>query len=356
MKSIITDKLGIDTAIFGFTTSPEIVAEICRSGGMGVLGTVRKTPEQLDEDLAWLTEHCDRPFGVDIVYPMVEAAPDASAAREILPPEHVAFVAELKERLHIPDPIDPDREDLYAGRQLTFQHARELTAIAMKYNTAFLVSALGVPPQEVIDEMHRRGGLVGALVGTPAQAKVQAAAGVDVVIATGTEAGGHTGAISTMVLIPQVVDAVPGTMVLAGGGIGDGRQIAACEILGAVGVWTGSIWMTAKEALTPEGVKQRLLDASSSDTVVTRAYSGRPVRLLNSPWFDAWNEPGAPKPLKAPLQGTLVHETMIALAEHGTPGLATSPIGQIVGVMNEEEPTAAIMNRLQAQYRAAKQS
>jgi NAD(P)H-dependent flavin oxidoreductase YrpB (nitropropane dioxygenase family) len=231
--------------------------------------------------------------------------------------------------------------------------ARRHTEAALAHATAFVVSALGVPPADVIEAVHARGGLVGALIGSAEHARRQVAAGVDVVVAQGHEAGGHVGRISTLVLVPEVVDAVPGTAVLAAGGIGDGRQIAAIEALGAQGAWLGSLWLTTRESVTPDAIKQRLLSATAEDTTVSRAYSGRTVRLLATDWLRAWDEPGAPQPLKAPLQGALVHETFTSIAEHGMPELVTTPVGQIVGVLGRDDTVGDAIGRLQAEYRTA---
>ncbi len=350
MRSLLSERLGIETAIFGFSQSREVVAAISNAGGMGVLGTVRRTPEQTAADLRWLSEQTDKPFGVDIVYPATEAATVAPSVRDELPAAQVEFVDQLAQRWRIPPARDAGRVDLYAGTQLTMTAARGHTEAALANATAFVVSALGVPPADVIEAVHAQGGLVGALIGSAEHARRQVAAGVDVVVAQGHEAGGHVGRISTLVLVPEVVDAVPGTAVLAAGGIGDGRQVAAIEALGAQGAWLGSLWLTTRESVTPDAIKQRLLSATAEDTTVSRAYSGRTVRLLATDWLRAWDEPGAPQPLKAPLQGALVHDTFTSIAEHGIPELVTTPVGQIVGVLGRDDTVAAAMHRLHVEY------
>jgi NAD(P)H-dependent flavin oxidoreductase YrpB (nitropropane dioxygenase family) len=355
MTISLTRQFGLDVPIYGFSHSRAVVAAISAAGGLGVLGTVRRTPGELAADLDWVSAHvAGRPFGVDIVYPASAATEDPEHSRDLLPSEHLHFVAGLRERFGIPPADDPGRADLYSGHRLTLGSAREFTELTLNHGVALIVSALGVPPPDLVARIHARGTLLGALVGSPRHARRQVDAGVDIIVAQGTEAGGHVGQLSTLVLVPQVVDAVPGTPVLAAGGIGDGRQLAAVEALGAAGGWLGSIWMTTRESIATPGVKRRLLAASSEDTVVTKAYSGKTVRLLNTPWLGAWTEPGAPAPLRAPLQGLLIHETMTSIAEHDLGELVTSPIGQIVGVMNEEETVASVMHRLTESYRAAR--
>src|SRR5213079_3521519 len=147
---------------------------------------------------------------------------------------------------------------------------------------------------------------VAALAGKPQHAERSLARGVDLIVAQGTEAGGHTGEISTMVLVPEVVDAVSPTPVLAAGGIGNGRQIAASLALGAQGVWCGSVWLTTEEAETHPIVKEKFLAASSSDTVRSRASTGKPARQLRTAWTEAWDSPDNPDPLPMPLHGMLI--------------------------------------------------
>ena len=162
-------------------------------------------------------------------------------------------------------------------------------------------------------------------------------AGVDFVVATGTEAGGHTGYISTMVLVPQIVDAVAPLPVLAAGGIGRGRQIAAALALGAEGVWCGSVWLTTKQSDVIPELKEKLLAAESTDAVLTKAYSGKNCRVLRSQLIDAWEQPGAPKPLGLPLQRYLINEPLKRIERYRVRELMTYPAGQIIGQLHEEQ-------------------
>jgi NAD(P)H-dependent flavin oxidoreductase YrpB (nitropropane dioxygenase family) len=200
-----------------------------------------------------------------------------------------------------------------------------------------------------VDDAHARGVKVAALAGTVEHAVAHAEAGVDLVIAQGTEAGGHTGEISTLVLVPQIVDAVAPIPVLAAGGIGNGRQMAAALALGADGVWCGSIWLTTQEAESSAAVRARMLASRSQDTVRTRSFTGKPCRVLRSKWTDAWNEDGAPSPLPMPLQSMLSdrpRRRIEAMAER--PGsraveLLSPFVGQIVGQMNAVKPARQVV-------------
>ena len=202
----------------------------------------------------------------------------------------------------------------------------------------------------MIARAHERGMLVAALAGKAAHARSHVENGVDIVVAQGYEAGGHTGEIASMVLIPEVVDAVgPRVPVLAAGGIGCGRQVAAALALGAVGVWMGSAWLTTEEyalAAAAPAMRAALLAATSSDTVRSRIYSGKPARLLRNRWTQAWAQPGAPQPLPMPLQNLLVSDAHQRLMHSGQPDLVPMPVGQIVGRMNEVRPVAEVISAL----------
>ncbi|HEX9178901.1 MAG TPA: nitronate monooxygenase, partial [Burkholderiales bacterium] len=165
-------------------------------------------------------------------------------------------------------------------------------------------------PEDVIDKIHKAGRLVSALCGRPDQALKHKAAGIDIIIAQGTEGGGHTGEIGSLVLWPQVVKAVDPVPVLAAGGIGSGQQIAAALAVGAQGVWTGSIWLTVREAESPPAQMESYLKATSRDTVRSRSWTGKPCRMLKNDWTEAWEKPDNPKPLGMPLQFMVTSEAV----------------------------------------------
>jgi NAD(P)H-dependent flavin oxidoreductase YrpB (nitropropane dioxygenase family) len=224
--------------------------------------------------------------------------------------------------------------------------ARSHVDVALAHPVKLIANALGSPPADVIERAHEHGMLVAALAGRAVHARSHVHNGVDIVVAQGYEAGGHTGEIASMVLVPEIVDAVgPEVPVLAAGGIGSGRQVAAALALGATGVWMGSTWLTTAEyvAGSSPALRDALLGASSADTVRSRIYSGKPARLLRNRWTDAWAEAGAPEPLPMPLQNLLVSEAHNRLMRSGDPTVVAMPVGQIVGRMNEVRPVAEVI-------------
>jgi len=341
----LCDLLGIEHPVAGFTPSEHVAAAISRAGGLGVLGCVRfNDPAELDTVLDWMDRNTDgRPYGIDVVMPArVPAEGGPEDLSQLIPQAHKDFVERTLLRLGVPPLPDGARA---ADGVLGWLHS-----IALGHPARLIANALGPPPPDVIASAHERGMLVAALAGKAEHARRQVANGVDIVVAQGYEAGGHTGEIATMVLVPEIVDAVGAeTPVLAAGGIGSGRQVAAALALGAVGVWMGSAWLLTQEyqqLSAAPAVQQALLAATSSDTVRSRIYSGKPARLLKNKWTDAWEREGAPEPLRMPLQNLLVSEAHQRLMRSGQPDVVPMPAGQIVGRMTEIRPVADVMAEL----------
>ena len=348
MRTALCDLLGVDLPIVGFTPSEHVAAAISRAGGFGVLGCVRfNDPAELDSALTWMDKNTDgRPYGIDVVMPATVptegTVPDLDA---LIPAAHKEFVSRTLTRLGVP-PLEESGDSGVLG--WLHSVARQHVEVALAHPARLIANALGPPPDDVIAAAHDKGMLVAALAGKAAHARAQVASGVDIVVAQGHEAGGHTGEIGTMVLVPEIVDAVD-VPVLAAGGIGSGRQVAAALALGAVGVWMGSAWLVTQENVlttSAPALREALLGATSSDTVRSRIYSGKPARLLKNKWTQAWSEPGAPDPLPMPLQNVLVGEAHRRLMNAGDPDVIPMPVGQIVGRMNEVRPVAAVIGDL----------
>ncbi len=368
MNSRLCRKLGIEFPLFAFSHCRDVVAEVTNAGGVGVLGAVGLNPEKLAVELSWINERVNgKPFGIDLLIPQSMVGKDSDSddaeLQGSVPEEHRRFVANLLERHGI------DSSDVWTGkyddRDSSFMResgAAKMLEIAFQYPIKMFVNALGVPPASIISEAHSRGILVGALTGSRRHAVKHAQAGVDVLVAAGGEAGGHCGEISTMVLVPEVIQAVQAydnIDVLAAGGIATGRQMAACMAMGAAGVWCGSVWLTTKEAETTPTVKEKMLKASSANTVRSRSRTGKPTRQLQSAWSDAWGAKGAPDPLPMPLQGILTRPAMAKvdkLAEAGHEGakqIAAYFVGQCVGLMSTEQSVRSVMYDFMKDYAEA---
>ena len=351
MRTKVTKMLAIDFPIFAFTHCRDVVAAVTNAGGMGVLGAVAHSPEQLDVDLKWIREQTKgKPFGVDLLLPRkfvgVESGGiDAKSLRAMIPDEHRQWIEQVLERYGVPA-LPPACEDSererrgMAGLRVDPKSMGPLIDVSFANNVALIASALGTPPDWLVEKAHAANIPVAALAGRIDHAVAHKQAGVDVIIAQGTEGGGHTGEIATMVLVPQVVDAVAPTPVLAAGGIANGRQMAAALALGAEGVWCGSVWLTTHEAETSPTIREKYLAATSADTRRSRSLTGKPARMLRSAWTDAWEEADAPTPLGMPLQSILVADAQRRIhrvahkADSGARTLATYFVGQVVGQMN----------------------
>lgn len=359
MRTTICDTYGIEMPIFAFSHSPRVVAAVSKAGGFGVLGASGMEPEAFDRALQMITRECaGKSFGIDMIIPdnyvgSESGGYDVETLQKHIPQGHRDFVEQLLTTYHVPRlATSNDTLTSKAGVGISLKRGSELVDIALSYPVKLIVNALGVPPASIIEKAHRQNIHVGALVGAVKHALHQKDAGVDLIIAQGFEAGGHTGEITSMVLTPQVVDAVAPVPVLCAGGVASGRQLAAAMALGAQGAWTGSVWLTTTEAETHPVVKEKFLHASSSDTLRSRASTGKPARQLRSAWTDAWEDPANPKPLSMPLQGLLSSDARQRIeidARNGGEGgkqLINYYVGQSVGMLNEIRPAAEVLRAM----------
>jgi NAD(P)H-dependent flavin oxidoreductase YrpB (nitropropane dioxygenase family) len=356
--------LDVEYPIFAFSHCRDVVAAVTNAGGFGVLGAVAHTPDQLEIDLSWIEEHVNgRPYGVDLLLPQKyegaeQGGLDRETLRQLLPAEHQAFVDDILARYQVPELDEEQRQAMsrIGGMSVSPKGYGPLLDVAFEHDIRLIASALGPPPRDLVERAHGRSVLVAALAGTPQHAVRHKEVGVDIVVAQGTEGGGHTGEIATMVLVPQVVDAVAPTPVLAAGGIANGRQIAASMALGAQGVWCGSVWLTTEEAETAPVIKQKYLSAGSEDTVRSRSITGKPARMLRTKWTEEWERSDGPGPLGMPLQPLLVSEAQARIHRSAnTPGsgaeeLATYFVGQVVGQMNQTKKAGPVVLEMVQEY------
>ncbi len=352
MKTAFTDIVGVQHPLVAFERSPGVVVEASRAGAFGVLAATAYTPSELDAQLTWIEEQLDgRPYGVDLLVPEAKVIADRAhlveSLRAQIPQQHVEFVNSLMEKYDIPalpagykmhDPTNTDASVVPKLLEVCFAHDIKLIA-----------NALGTPPQAMIDGARAKGIPVASLVGKPQHAERQLAAGVDVLVAQGYEAGGHTGDIASMILTPEIVDMAGDKPVLAAGGIGSGRQLAAALTLGAAGGWAGSVWLSTVEDVAIQAIKDKFLAATSSDTERNKTRTGKPARQLISDWHREWAASGLPA-LPMPLQPMLTIEAwsrIDAASEEGHPGaldLESFFVGQIVGSFKSIRTTAQVVD------------
>ncbi|MAG30874.1 MAG: monooxygenase [Deltaproteobacteria bacterium] len=361
MKTEICEKLGIEYPIFAFTHCRDMVVAVSKAGGFGVLGAVGFSTEQLKTELDWIDEHIgDRPYGVDTVIPqkyegigeMDPAKLQAQLAAQI-PDEHRKFASELLSSHGVPEM--PEGEKMHELLGWTLATALPQVEEALSHpNVKLIANALGTPPEEVVELIHENGRVVGALCGSAKQAMSHKNAGLDFIIAQGYEGGGHTGDVGSMVLWPEVIDAVGDTPVLCAGGIGSGRQMAAAMAMGAAGVWTGSIWLTVKESSNAPAQKETYLAAGSRDTVRSRSVTGKPARMLRNDWTEAWERDDTPAPLPMPMQGMVTADMMVRTHKYAdkaeTLDVGFNPVGQIVGRMSQILPARQVISNLVDEY------
>lgn len=361
MQTPIAKKLGIEVPIFAFTHCRDVVVAVSKAGGLGVLGAVGFSPEELKQELDWIDQHIgDHIYGVDIVIPqkyegMGEMDPKKleETLQAMVPQEHHDFAAKLLADHGVPE--WPDKEDKMGLLGWNEAIATQLVDVALtRPKCRLIANALGTPPADIIKRIQDSGRLVGALCGKVKQAVQHKKAGLDFIIAQGGEGGGHTGDVGSMVLWPQIIDAVGDTPVLAAGGIGNGRQVLAAMAMGAQGAWSGSLWLTVEEAHAEPAQKETLLKATSEDTVRSRSWTGKPCRMLKNEWTMAWEAEGNPKPLGMPLQGLVTGDAIRRTHKYAGVAdcqkVAFNPVGQVIGQINHIEKSGQVIMRLLNEY------
>jgi NAD(P)H-dependent flavin oxidoreductase YrpB (nitropropane dioxygenase family) len=364
MQNDLCRRLNVEFPLFAFSHCRDVVAEVSRAGGFGVLGATGLSPEQLEIELKWIDEHAGgKPYGVDVLIPenmsVQESGYNTQALAERVPQPHREFVRELLARYGVEggggvraEGITPFMADI----------AEQLMDVAFSHRIGLIANALGVPPRSMIERGRKHGVPVAALVGAAEHAVRQAQAGVDIIVAQGGEAGGHTGEVSTLVLIPEVMRALKAygsPPVLAAGGIMTGRQMAACMAMGASGVWTGSVWLATMESECSPVLRQKFVAATSRDTVRSKSRTGKYSRQLKSAWTDAWEGSSSPAPLPMPLQ-TLLSEPALHLAvreaEKGNAQaveLVTYFVGQGVGLIDSVKSARQVVAEFMEEFAQA---
>lgn len=351
LQTALCDRLGIQYPIFGFSHSMEVTAAITNAGGFGVYGATRDMPDAISARLAAIRSMVgDRPFGADLLLPLgLGDKNDWAAAEAEIPEAHKAFVRYLKQKYDVPDPTGTSFFSSVVRSNELFEAQADAV---LRSDVDLFASAIGTPPH-IIERAKKAGKLTLSLVGAPKHVKYAKAAGVDLMVAQGYDAGGHTGPIGTMSLVPQIVDLAGGIPVLAAGGIADGRQVAASLALGAQGVWLGTVWLATEEHRLNRHILAKLFRAGSADTVLTRSHSGKTCRVLRTAWSEEWEAESAPKPLAMPYQQVLIGELLAGVMEHEIEPLMYEGAGQGVAWCKEVTTVRQVVERLVAEAGAA---
>jgi nitronate monooxygenase len=362
LRTPLCDFLGIEYPVISAGMGPvgggsapaavaELAAAVSNAGGLGVIGGAGFAPERLREEINKVRAMTDKPFGVDLLLPSNFMGGAASGEmprdpRDLIPAETRAGLRKIAEDLGVEWLEQPAVQNPLAGRRPGAGMSDDQMEVVIEEKVPVFAAGLG-NPAPFIERLHANGTKVLSLVGNTKNAKRVAAGGADVVVAQGTEAGGHTGRVATMALVPQVVDAVAPTMVVAAGGIGDGRGLAASLALGAVGVWCGTAFLVADEANQPDIQKQRILAATDEDTRISKLYSGKTMRNITNPLIEAWDASGL-QPLPMGLQGILVADLMYSLRKGGRQDLLMNAAGQVSGLLSRSRPAAEILHDMVA--------
>jgi NAD(P)H-dependent flavin oxidoreductase YrpB (nitropropane dioxygenase family) len=364
MPFAISEIVGAEFPLFAFSHCRDVVAAVSRAGGFGVLGGSSFTPESLEVELAWIDEHVDgMPYGVDFVVPEhqdTSGGMDIDAIVSRIPQKHQDFVLDILSRHNVA--LDPAE---VVNRRLppTLPDMGELLMdVAFRHPIRLIANALGVPPKSMIERAKQHGVPVAALVGAKEHAIRQVEAGVDILVAQGTEAGGHCGEITTMVLVPEVIRAVAAIRpvpVLAAGGIVTGEQMAGAMAMGAAGAWTGSVWLATTEAETSETIKRKIVETGSRGTIRSKARTGKYSRQIHSPWHEAWEGSASPGVLPMPLMSMLSQPALMQIekaADAGNPKaheLATYWVGQGAGLINDVRSARAVVQTFKEEFAEA---
>ena len=360
----VCEMTGAEFPLFAFSHCRDVVAAVSKAGGFGVFGATRFSPDQLEEELAWIDAHVDgAPYGVDVLVPEVvdasvrELADNKSRAAAI-DPSYQGFVNQMLGQYGIAP--EAEMPILKERMGITPENGLALMEVAFRHPIKLIANALGIAPPAMIEEGKGRRVPVAALVGAKEHAIRQAEAGVDIIVAQGGEAGGHCGEVSTLVLIPEVVRALSRAghdiPVLAAGGIMTGGQMAGMMAAGAQGAWTGSVWLATPEAETSEAFRDKMVAARSRDTVRSRSRTGKPARQLKTAWHDAWDASDGPGTLPMPLMGMVSEPAFARIEREAAAGNAEARelvsyfVGQGVGLVEQVRSSRQVVQDFREEF------
>ena len=354
LRTPLCDLLGMEYPIFlaGMAvggiqeTAPtpiKLVAAVSNAGGLGVLGDSFRTLDEMDEGIKELKKLTNgRPYGVDFLLPATRADVTATSNKEVFEqivkeyPGHVAVMKEIIKQEGL------EEAEVSEGEPMSTDLLKRKIEVVLDNKVPVFAAATGEPPEWFTERGHQMGMQFIGMCGAVRHAERQVAANVDIITAQGTEAGGHTGNISTFVLVPQIVRAISPKPVLAAGGIGSGRHVAASLALGAQGVWVGTAFLASEETNIPEDHQNQILSGRSEQFTTSKFSSGKQQRSFHNLVKDAWVESGLPA-LPMPLQGILMEPMTQAAKKIGRWDLVGNPSGQVSGMLSERRPAKTIL-------------
>ncbi len=339
LKTLLCDILDIEYPIIlagmGEASGPELAAAVSNAGGLGVLGAALLAADDLAAAIEKIRKLTSKPFGVDTLLPSgVPSEGKVRSGRSEMPTKHFEFAKQFKERHHLPEPH-------HRWPRLSQDFFTKQLEVIFDLRVPVYAAGLGNPAPFVKDA-HAKGIKVMGVAGNTKHVRRMREGGLDIIVAQGTDAGGHNSRIGTMALIPQAVDAARPTPLVAAGGIGDGRGLAAALALGACGVWVGTAFLPTPESALPQYQKEALLRASEEDTIVSKALTGKPSRHLKNLWTEEFEASGL-QALPMPYQGMISASIMLAAEENQRPDIYSGFSGQIVGMIKEIRPAAKVL-------------
>jgi len=360
LRTKLCDLLGIEYPILCAGMGPTLIGEktgapvdlvvaVSEAGGVGVLGGSGFTVDSLREAIREIKAQTDKPYGVDLLLPQkldlggglgqsgIKELP-LSQVLKALPKPHQEWVKKVKEEMGLPD------VEIMVRMNTTTMRPLEAIKVCLEEKVPLFCAGLGNPGFMVADA-HAHGVKVLAITGNTKNARRMAQSGIDLLVAQGYEGGGHTGRIGTMALLPQAIDAAHPVPVLAAGGIGDGRGLAASLAMGCVGVWIGTRFLATTEGGALEINKQRILKSTDEDTRVSKAYTGKTLRASYNKFHDLWDGSGL-EPLPFPTQVLISSSLLASFIEGNKEDYVGGLAGQVSGLIKEIKPAKEVLEEM----------
>jgi NAD(P)H-dependent flavin oxidoreductase YrpB (nitropropane dioxygenase family) len=358
LKTRLCDLLGIEYPILSAGMGPtligenagapkELVVAVSEAGGLGVLGGSGFNIDELQANIRDIKKQTDKPFGVDLLLPkhldlgarknLPEGVTEIPLEQIVktLPGEYQDFIAKVRDEMGL------GQTKIVWRTNSTTMNPAEAVRVCLEERVPLFAAGLG-NPGFMIEDAHQAGMKVLGITGNAKNARRMAESGVDLLVAQGHEGGGHTGRIGTMALLPAAMDAAPGVPLLAAGGIGDGRGVAAALAMGCVGVWVGTRFLATDEGGALPVNKQRILDSADEDTRVSTAYTGKTLRASYNKFHDMWAQSGL-DPLPFPTQVILSSALLGSFIEGGADDYVGGLAGQVSGIIHEIKPAAQVL-------------